>query len=109
MAISDSHCVAAKGKTIAIVSTTVETNNPQREVQPGLALLGPIMEAYVWLILILHTQWRLMNNRGRVFPCRWAGKCTLRKRDAGSRFLWDDAKEPCRKLYSLQLQRATPI
>jgi Rab GDP dissociation inhibitor len=47
MAMSDSHCVAPKGKTIAIVSTTVETNNPQREVQPGLALLGPIMEAYV--------------------------------------------------------------
>jgi hypothetical protein len=90
MAISDSHCVAAKGKTIAIVSTTVETNNPQREVQPGLALLGPIMEAYVWLIL--DTQGRLMNNRGRGFPLSMGGKCTLRQRNAGSWSLWGRCK-----------------
>lgn len=45
--MSDSHNVAAQGKYIAIVSTAVETNNPQREIQPGLALLGPIIEAYV--------------------------------------------------------------
>lgn len=46
MSISESHNVAAKGRYIAIVSTAVETNNPQREIQPGLALLGPIIEAF---------------------------------------------------------------
>ena len=52
MAISHEHMVAPTGKYIAIVSTTVETNNPQREIQPGLALLGPIIEAYVALSVV---------------------------------------------------------
>ncbi|XP_016344412.1 rab GDP dissociation inhibitor beta [Sinocyclocheilus anshuiensis] len=36
--------VAAEGKYIDVVSTMVETCNPEKEVQPGLALLEPIME-----------------------------------------------------------------
>ncbi|TTV91454.1 Rab GDP dissociation inhibitor alpha [Bagarius yarrelli] len=32
------------GKFIAVVSTSVETSNPEKEVQPGLTLLEPIME-----------------------------------------------------------------
>lgn len=36
--------VAGKGFYLAIVSTTVETNDPERELQPGLNLLGPIRE-----------------------------------------------------------------
>ena len=44
MAVSDNHCVAPKGKYIAIVSTTVETSDPVRECAPGLKLLEPIEE-----------------------------------------------------------------
>lgn len=40
--ISHDHMVAAKGFWLAIVSTTVETANPEAELQPGLELLGPI-------------------------------------------------------------------
>merc|ERR1712070_1314524 len=40
--ISWAHAVAAKDKYIAIVSATVETNNPEREIEPALQLLGPI-------------------------------------------------------------------
>eukprot|EP00164_Ancoracysta_twista_P004958 GFYU01006744.1.p1 GENE.GFYU01006744.1~~GFYU01006744.1.p1 ORF type:complete len:451 (+),score=162.00 GFYU01006744.1:28-1353(+) len=40
--ISFTHNVAADGKYIAIVSTTVETNNPYQELAPGLQLLEPI-------------------------------------------------------------------
>ncbi|KNC82963.1 hypothetical protein SARC_04756 [Sphaeroforma arctica JP610] len=46
MQISHSHNVAAQGRYIATVSTTIETNNPQRELQAGLALLGQIEETF---------------------------------------------------------------
>ena len=36
--------VAARGMFIAIVSTTVETANPIAELNPGINLLGPIVE-----------------------------------------------------------------
>ncbi len=42
--LSFAHNVAAEGKYMAVVSTMVETCNPEKEVQPGLALLEPIME-----------------------------------------------------------------
>ena len=45
--VSFAHNVAAKGFYIAIVSTTVETSNPENELKPGLALLGDIKEKYV--------------------------------------------------------------
>jgi len=35
--------VASDGKYIAIVSTTVETSNPNQEIAPGIALLGKIL------------------------------------------------------------------
>ncbi|KAK9802654.1 hypothetical protein WJX73_001138 [Symbiochloris irregularis] len=41
------HNVAAKGKWIAFVSTTVETQSPEQELLPGLALLGPVEEKFV--------------------------------------------------------------
>ena len=40
--ISSEHMVATKGFWLATVSTTVETANPEAELQPGLDLLGPI-------------------------------------------------------------------
>lgn len=45
--ISGSQKVCPEGKYIALVSTTVETNDPEKEVQPGLALLGAIDQKFV--------------------------------------------------------------
>ena len=45
--VSYAHMVASPGKYIAIVSTTVETANPLREIEPGLQLLGHILERRV--------------------------------------------------------------
>ncbi|KAJ9516885.1 hypothetical protein QJQ45_027321 [Haematococcus lacustris] len=44
---SYAHNVAANGKWLAFVSTTVETANPEAELAPGLALLGPVDEKFV--------------------------------------------------------------
>lgn len=46
-AVSHTHNVAAKGIWIAIVSTIVETSVPERELLPGLQLLGTIHDKYV--------------------------------------------------------------
>ncbi|XP_055381944.1 rab GDP dissociation inhibitor alpha [Condylostylus longicornis] len=45
--VSYTHQVAAKGWFIGMVSTTVETDNPEAEIKPGLELLGPIQEKYI--------------------------------------------------------------
>lgn len=45
--ISYAHNVAAQGKYIAIVSTTVETGEPEAEIEPALELLEPIDQKYV--------------------------------------------------------------
>ena len=42
--VSFAHNVAAKDYYVAMVSTTVETANPEDELKPGLDLLGPIKE-----------------------------------------------------------------
>ncbi|KAG0042636.1 Rab GDP dissociation inhibitor alpha, partial [Gryganskiella cystojenkinii] len=45
--VSASHNVCEKNHYLAIVSTIIETDNPQEEIQPGLALLGPIVDKFV--------------------------------------------------------------
>lgn len=45
--ISATQKVSPQGKYIALVSTTVETDDPEKEVQPGLALLGSIDQKFV--------------------------------------------------------------
>jgi len=42
MCISAEFHVVPKGKYMAIVSTNVETDNPEKELQPGVDLLGPV-------------------------------------------------------------------
>lgn len=42
-----SHNIAAQGKFVAFVSTTVETADPESELRAGLALLGPTLEKFV--------------------------------------------------------------
>ncbi len=44
--VSAAHNVCAKDYWVAIVSTIAETDNPEKECEPGLALLGPIQERY---------------------------------------------------------------
>jgi len=41
------HKVCPDGWYIALVSTTVETENPEAEIEPGLKLLGPVRERFV--------------------------------------------------------------
>ena len=42
--VSFAHNVASQGHYIAMVSTTVETSNPEEELRPGLQILGPVIE-----------------------------------------------------------------
>lgn len=44
-----SHNVASKDKYIAFVSTAVETNTPEMELSPGLAILGEVQEKFVFV------------------------------------------------------------
>lgn len=45
--ISSTHQVSAKGWFIGMVSTTVESDNPEAEIKPGLDLLGQIAQKFV--------------------------------------------------------------
>jgi len=47
MMVSHAHSIAAKDKYVAIVSTIVETDNPEKELNPAYALLGKILEKFV--------------------------------------------------------------
>ena len=44
---SYTHNVCAKGRYFASVSTTVESNDPQREIEVGLRMLGAIDEMFI--------------------------------------------------------------
>jgi len=48
--VSNSNQVAPKTWYIANVSTTVETQTPEAEIQPALQLLGAITEKYLFNI-----------------------------------------------------------
>lgn len=45
--VSYTHQVCCKGFFLAIASTTVETSNPEQELQPALDVLGPIEQKFV--------------------------------------------------------------
>lgn len=64
-AVSSSHNVAPQGKFVAMVSTTVETNDPEAECAPGIKLLGNVLERFVLVSDILEP----VNNgtENRVF------------------------------------------
>jgi len=53
-AVSYTTQVAAKNWFIVMVSTTVETDNPEAEIQPGLNLLGPITQKIFQVSDIYH-------------------------------------------------------
>ncbi|CAG5128866.1 unnamed protein product [Candidula unifasciata] len=48
--VSSTHNVCPQNYYLAIVATTVETNNPEAELQPGLELLGTIEEKFVSVV-----------------------------------------------------------
>lgn len=48
--VSFSHNVCAQDYYVAIVSTKVETDRPEYEIEPGLNLLGPICEKFVSIV-----------------------------------------------------------
>ncbi|KAJ8659947.1 hypothetical protein O0I10_004173 [Lichtheimia ornata] len=45
--VSNAHMVCPKDFYLAIVSTIVETDNPEQEIEAGLKLLGPIHDKFV--------------------------------------------------------------
>jgi Rab GDP dissociation inhibitor len=45
--VSSSHQICSNGIYVAIVSTTVESAHPEKEIEPALALLGPILDMFV--------------------------------------------------------------
>jgi len=47
MMVSWAHQIAAKDKYVCIVSTVVETANAEKEIEPALNLLGPILQKFV--------------------------------------------------------------
>ncbi|KAI9138265.1 GDP dissociation inhibitor [Paraphysoderma sedebokerense] len=48
--VSSAHNVCAEGHYIAIVSTKIETDLPERELEPAYNLLGPISEKFVSIV-----------------------------------------------------------
>ena len=47
MMVSSVHCISKKDYYVAIVSTTVETNNPHQEIEVALDMIGKIKEKFV--------------------------------------------------------------
>lgn len=45
--VSAVHCISKKDYYVAIVSTTVQTNNPHQEIEAALELVGSIKEKFV--------------------------------------------------------------
>ncbi|GAO47288.1 hypothetical protein G7K_1498-t1 [Saitoella complicata NRRL Y-17804] len=51
--VSSTHNVCAKDHYLAIVSTIVETDNPHVEIEPGIKLLGPILDKFIYIADIM--------------------------------------------------------
>lgn len=47
MMVSAVHCVSKKDTYIAIISTTVQTNEPEKEIQVAFDLIGNVREKFV--------------------------------------------------------------
>ena len=73
--VSYSHLICAKGIYVAIISTTVETENPEAEIQPAIALLGEILEMFVSVLsrfsIRLNNYCGLHDYQRRPSASRW--------------------------------------
>lgn len=47
LVLSYNHRTTPEGRFLALVSTTVETDDPEEEVRPGIELLGDVIESFV--------------------------------------------------------------
>lgn len=45
--VSHSHLICSKGLCVAMISATVETENPEEEIAPAVGLLGDVLEMFV--------------------------------------------------------------
>ena len=45
--VSSVHCICKKDYYVAIVSTTVETNQPEKEIEVAMNMLGKVKEKFV--------------------------------------------------------------
>ena len=50
MLVSALHNVCKKGFSIAIISTNVETNDPEKELTPAFEVIGPVIEKFITVI-----------------------------------------------------------
>lgn len=53
MMVSSVHNVCKKGYYVAIISTTVETQNPEKEIQIAFDLIGPVIDKFTTVINFL--------------------------------------------------------
>lgn len=67
--VSFAHNVAEKGYYIATVSTTVETDNPEGELEPAFKLLGPIKEKFLSISDIYEPTDDGSESKVRPGPC----------------------------------------
>ncbi|KAL0627884.1 Rab GDP dissociation inhibitor beta [Plecturocebus cupreus] len=106
--ISSAHNVAAQGKYIAIVSTTVETKEPEKEIRPALELLEPIEQKFVSIsdLLVpkdLGTESQIFISRTYDATTHFETTCddikNIYKRMTGSEFDFEEMKRKKNDIY----------
>ncbi|XP_004649045.2 rab GDP dissociation inhibitor beta [Octodon degus] len=106
--ISSAHNVAAQGKYIAIVSTTVETKEPEKEIRPALELLEPIEQKFVSIsdLLVpkdLGTDSQIFISRAYDATTHFETTCDdikdIYKRMTGSEFDFEEMKRKKNDIY----------
>ncbi|ELK16893.1 Rab GDP dissociation inhibitor beta [Pteropus alecto] len=106
--ISSAHNVAAQGKYIAIVSTTVETKEPEKEIRPALELLEPIEQKFVSIsdLLVpkdLGTESQIFISRAYDATTHFETTCDdikdIYKRMTGSEFDFEEMKRKKNDIY----------
>uniref|UniRef100_A0A8L2QEQ4 Rab GDP dissociation inhibitor n=1 Tax=Rattus norvegicus TaxID=10116 RepID=A0A8L2QEQ4_RAT len=106
--ISFAHNVAAQGKYIAIVSTTVETKEPEKEIRPALELLEPIEQKFVSISDLfvpkdLGTDSQIFISRAYDATTHFETTCDdikdIYKRMTGSEFDFEEMKRKKNDIY----------
>ena len=54
MLMSAEHGICPKGFYVAMISTELETDNPEMEIKPAVDLLGDIVDMFVQILPIYH-------------------------------------------------------